>query len=108
VPVAVGARTLANLESTRNVALIAEQPITHRCYQLKGRMIARRDGGGDDQRLIERYMQELAEEFEKVGVPRRLSLRLNRWPAVAVDIRVDDVFDQTPGPAAGKPLGAAA
>jgi hypothetical protein len=104
VPRAVGARTLANIEATRDVAIVAEQPITHRSYQLKGRMVALREANEADRELIESYILELAREFEIVGIPRRLSLRFNRWPAVAVDVRVRDIFDQTPGPVAGKPF----
>lgn len=108
IPRAVGARTLANLEATRDVAIVASEPITHRSYQLKGRMIALREANEEDRERIEKYIHELAKEFEIVGVPRRLCLRFTRWPAVAVDVRVRDVFDQTPGPVAGQPLPGAA
>jgi hypothetical protein len=42
--------------------------------------------------------------LDSVGVPRRVSGRLAHWPAFAIDLRVEETFDQTPGPHAGTRL----
>jgi hypothetical protein len=44
-------------------------------------------------------------ELKAIGVPAALSQALITEPAVAVEIAVTDVFDQTPGPGAGAKIG---
>jgi len=39
--------------------------------------------------------------LERIGVPRRLVRNVTRWPAFAIEMRVEHVFEQTPGPNAG-------
>jgi hypothetical protein len=38
------------------------------------------------------------------GVPRRVTRSFAHWPAFAIEIDVDPVFEQTPGPRAGTRL----
>jgi len=47
-------------------------------------------------------LDRFADVLDLVGVPRRITRSLARWPAFAVDVEVDAVFDQTPGPRAGR------
>jgi hypothetical protein len=44
-------------------------------------------------------------ELTAIGVPSALGEAWIVEPTVAVEIAVTDVFDQTPGPAAGKKIG---
>jgi hypothetical protein len=37
-------------------------------------------------------------------VPRRLTRTVVHWPAFAVTIRVEEIYEQTPGPKAGTRL----
>ncbi len=46
----------------------------------------------------------LAEVLDRIGVPRRVTRSFAHWPAFAIEIDVDDVFEQTPGPRAGTRL----
>jgi hypothetical protein len=39
--------------------------------------------------------------LDSVGLPRGISRTMSRWPSFAVDIAVEAIFEQTPGPRAG-------
>jgi hypothetical protein len=44
------------------------------------------------------------EQLAAVGVSRTLSRRVAWFPSVAIEVRVSEMFEQTPGPNAGVPL----
>ena len=46
----------------------------------------------------------LADALDRIGVPRRVTRSFAHWPAFAIEIDVDQVFEQTPGPRAGTRL----
>jgi hypothetical protein len=52
-----------------------------------------------------RWHREFMAELTAIGVPSALGEAWIVEPTVAVEIAVTDVFDQTPGPAAGKKIG---
>jgi hypothetical protein len=49
-------------------------------------------------------LEALADVLDSIGVPRRLTRSVAHWPAFAIRIRVEQIFEQTPGPNAGSPL----
>jgi hypothetical protein len=104
VPVATGARTLANLRDNGRIAVCFSRAEDHRSVQLKGGVLSLRDGDGADREAIERYLSLLAQSLSVVGVPPRIVGRFGRWPAHAVRFRIEAVFVQTPGPGAGDSL----
>ncbi|HXU80292.1 MAG TPA: pyridoxamine 5'-phosphate oxidase family protein [Polyangia bacterium] len=108
LPAAVAARTAANLAVEPRIAVAAELPSAHVTRQLKG--IATRVLTAPDQRraLLDEGWEAFVQQCGTVGLPRRLLDRVVRWPVTEIHIRVNAVFDQTPGPGAGEPLGGAA
>ena len=106
ISAAHAARTLANAMATGRVAVCFTRPIDHRSMQLKGPVLELRDARDEERPLVERYTQRLSEILGEIGIPPRLILRIDRWPAHALRIRMEGVFVQTPGPGAGTPLGA--
>jgi hypothetical protein len=60
----------------------------------------------EDRPHILRYRIALAESWGIIGVPPRITLRMNHWPCYAVRLRVTSIYDQTPGPGAGGALAA--
>ncbi len=54
--------------------------------------------------LSRRWHREFVAELRAIGVPSTLSEAWIVAPTVAVEIAVTDVFDQTPGPGAGKKI----
>lgn len=106
VPDAWGERTLANLADNGRIAVSVAQPEDHRSVQVKGAMIAIRPGSEAERAAIDRYREALIAKFSVIGYPPSLFHRLNVWPCHVVRLRVEALFEQTPGPRAGVPLAA--
>jgi len=48
--------------------------------------------------------QGFMKQLDAIGLPSDATTTWSSWPCVAVRIKVTAVFNQTPGPQAGKPL----
>jgi hypothetical protein len=105
ISAAHAARTLANARANERVAVCFTRPADHRSIQVKGPVLEVRDAREEERPLVERYTERLAGILGEIGIPPRLILRIARWPAYALRLRMDGVFVQTPGPGAGTPLG---
>ncbi len=105
---ATAAETLENFRNNGRVAVCFSRAADHRSLQIKGSVISLRPADEEERRLILRYRGGLAETWGQIGIPPRITLRIAHWPAIAVRLSVETVFDQTPGPGAGGVLGAVA
>jgi hypothetical protein len=103
-PCAATSRTVRNLRDNGLVCATFCRPIDHKTLQIRGTVREVRDAGADDRCIQEQYRGGLAEQLGVVGVPRGVTRRMRFSPAVAIEIDVTEVFDQTPGPKAGMPL----
>ena len=95
----------ANLERNGAVAVGFSPPTIARAVQVKG--VATRVGEPEaaDLERVERHVRSFVAEAERIGAPAELSQRMFvREGLVAVDFSIDEVFDQTPGPTAGRRL----
>lgn len=101
---------LADLREHGRIAVVYSKPSTHRSIQVKGadaRIVPLREG---DWASICLYREALVQDITGLGYPAaviRSMLSVEREDMVAVTFTPDAVFQQTPGPDAGKPLGAA-
>src|SRR5262249_6848939 len=101
VPVATAHETIQNVATTKRLAITASNPPDHRTTQVKGTTIEVRLARDDEPSFVRGRLDAFVEVLEKFGFPRGLARRLAYWPAFAVTIRVDEIFEQTPGPQAG-------
>ena len=104
VPVQTAQETIANVATTRRIAVGVSQPLTHQSLQIKGATAGVRLARPDEAPLLQQTVETVAAILEEVGLPRRLSRAMNHWPAFAIDVVVEDIFEQTPGPNAGTPI----
>lgn len=104
VPIATSRDTLCNLATTRRIAVVVTKPIEHMSIQLKGTSRTARLARTDEEAFVRSRLDGLAEVLDRIGVPRRVTRSFAYWPAFAIEIDVDDVFEQTPGPRAGDRL----
>lgn len=104
VPAATAATTIANLRTNPRLAFTLSHVPTHRTVQIKGAVLAVRDGGPAERQLATQYRIKLAEELAFAGQAPANTLRLAIWPCWAVDVEIEVVYAQTPGPAAGVKL----
>lgn len=95
-------RTLANLAVNPRIAVTCSRMHDHRTYQLKGRVRAIAETTADDQAQQQRWLAAFIEQLAIIGTSRSTSRRWRLVPSVAVEIDVEEVFEQTPGPGAGR------
>ena len=73
--------------------------------QVKGVVTVVREPEAADLERVERHVRSFVAEAERIGAPVELSRRMFvRSGLVAVGFSIDEVFDQTPGPTAGRRL----
>jgi hypothetical protein len=100
-----GSRVRANLERNGAVAVGFSPPTIARAVQVKG--VASRVGDPEvaDLERVEQHVLLFVAEAERIGAPAELSRRMFvGTDLVAVEFSIDEVFDQTPGPTAGRRL----
>ena len=110
VPVATSGKTLDNLEANGEIAVTFSLPTNYRTFQVKGRHAAAAEPDSTDVEDVERHRDAFAMVNERMGLPRGRIEAFWRGEietsAVLVKIffAPEQVFDQTPGPSAGKKL----
>ena len=104
IPVATSHQAIQNIGTTKRLAVNVSHPIDHHSVQFKGTTSDARLARDDEAPLIRARIEAFADTLEAVGVPRRVARSVAHWPAFAVTMRVEQVFEQTPGPHAGTRL----
>jgi hypothetical protein len=92
-----------NLTDNGRFAVTIEEFPTHETYQFKGQYLRHRDAGAEDQRLVARIRERFARSVRSVltEIPEAVLRDVVLDPAVIVEMRVEEIFLQTPGPGAG-------
>lgn len=104
VPAATSHEIIANVATTRRVAVLVSHPISHNSVQFKGTTRGVRMAGESERMLIRERIDQFAAIIETLGLPPRITRSVVYWPAFAIDFDVVETFDQTPGPNAGAAL----
>ena len=100
---AASERTLANLRVNRRVSVSFCSPENYRTVQVKGWFRDVDDARSEDQAIIGRYQDAFVATVAKYGLSEVIR---NIWGAdpIRLSFEPESVFDQTPGPGAGRPL----
>lgn len=104
LPSGPAAASVEHLRAHATIAVTASRPIDLRTVQVKGRVVRVAAASDEERPLALAYREALATALERVGHDRSLTRRLAVWPCVSVELEIDAVFEQTPGPRAGAPL----
>jgi hypothetical protein len=104
VPAATGQETMANVATTRRVAISCTKPVSHSSIQIKGVTRGVKLAPPEDEAFVTQRLHEFADVLDLLGLPRKVTHRIAHWPAFAIDVSIEQLFDQTPGPRAGTPL----
>lgn len=104
VPAATGQETIANVATTRRIAIACTEPLSHQSIQIKGVSRGVKLAPPGEQELVRTRLHQFADVLAEIGQPRSVTYRVAHWPAFAIEVSVEEVFDQTPGPKAGFPL----
>jgi hypothetical protein len=98
------ARILADLEANGQAAVGFGRPVDDRACQVKGVFVGARDATEDERPKVLAQWDGFLDSLEKIGIPRAATRTWVTWPAVAIRLRANALFNQTPGPKAGAPL----
>ena len=104
VPAATGQETIANVATTRRVAIAATEPLSHAAVQIKGVSRGVKLAAASEEEFVRTRLHQFADVLAEIGQPRHVTHRVAHWPAFAIEVTVEEVFDQTPGPKAGSQL----
>lgn len=104
VPVATSHETIQNVGLTRRVAVTVTHPRDNFATQFKGTALEARLAREDEAAFVRSRLDAFADVLDRIGVPRRVTRGVAHWPAFAVTLRVEQTFEQTPGPNAGRPV----
>jgi hypothetical protein len=95
-------RARANLEATGRIAITVTDVETLRSAQVKGRVARFEPATAADDRAHERSFAALTEALHRAdGTDPVLFQTMEPGPLTAVVATLEEVYDQTPGPAAG-------
>lgn len=104
VPVDAARRALPRLRAHPEIAVLFDRPTEHLVRQVKGRFVRSRRARVAERAEVERQVEGFRTDLEAIGVPRALSAAWPLWPCTAIELRVTDVYDQSPGPGTGERL----
>jgi hypothetical protein len=94
-------RLLGDLESSGQAAVSVGRPIDERACQVKGGFVEARLADDGERRLVAGQWSAYQSALEQIGIPRVMSAAWPTWPAMAIRLRVTDLFEQTPRPGTG-------
>ena len=98
------ARLLPDLADNGRAAVSFGRPVDDRACQVKGDVVGVRPAALNERELIRAQFEGFLAGLERIGIPRAGAANWAQWPAVAIRLRATAVFEQTPGPAAGRPI----
>lgn len=106
MPLDRSAEVLADLRDNGQIAVVLSEPSSNQSIQVKGHDASVAPCGPDDPALAEAYLQGIVEELGQIGLTADVAHTILGHDAglVAVHFGIAAVFDQTPGPAAGRAL----
>ena len=104
LPVATSHDAIQSLARTKKLAVAATQMMESSATQLKGTAIETRLARDEEAAFLDESLEAFADKLAELGVPKRLARTAVHWPAFAVTIRVEEIYEQTPGPKAGTRL----
>lgn len=104
-PAAYSSALLACLAETATLAVVFSRPCTHVTIQLKGRCTGSAPASAADREVVEAYRVSFIEELVSLGYPPGFARAMvppadTAW--MAVGFVPETLFDQTPGPHAGR------
>jgi hypothetical protein len=106
VPKSVVEPHLLNLKNNGRMAFTAIFPGTHGSFQIKGQYQKHEDATETDHQMIERNLiawKELLTAFYGPAAATNYDTLIFK-PAVGITIKIEDIFNQTPGVGAGKKI----
>jgi hypothetical protein len=97
-------RVLPDLESNGLAAIVFARPMDERACQIKGTFVSVRPIADEERTAAAAQWNAFLGQLEYIGVPRVAAATWVTTPDLAIRLKVTAIFEQTPGPDAGKML----
>lgn len=97
-------QTLSDVRANGRIAVTIGHPVSYRSVQLKGTVIAHGDATESDDDWVRKHREAFVVATSLVGDPPETIRNLWLDDVTRLSFTVEQAFDQTPGPEAGKPL----
>lgn len=106
LPECESGQTYENLTDNGRIALTVVDGFSHRTYQFKGSFVGARPCTDNDRAVRDIYREKMIVHYRNYfhPIPDPFWRDFIVEPSNAVSLRVEQIFDQTPGPNAGKPV----
>jgi len=101
---AASARIVGDLHDNGQAAVSFGRPVDDKACQVKGVFVSVRDASDEERPFIAAQWDGFLAKLEQIGIPRAATRAWITWPVVAIRLRVNALFEQTPGPGAGAPM----
>ncbi|MBN4049643.1 hypothetical protein JYT36_00280 [Bacteroidales bacterium AH-315-N07] len=98
---------LKNLEDNGHIACTIGEPISHENYQFKGKFISSKKSDVVDEAFQDECIMKFVEQERKSGMPEealQVFSKIIYKPSIAITFKVEEIYNQTPGPGAGAKL----
>jgi Pyridoxamine 5'-phosphate oxidase len=95
---------LADVRDNARIAACFVNVLTFRSLQLKGRCVEVKDPEPDDWAWVDRHREAFTSDCEVALIPPEVCRHLWSMQVMRVRFVVDEFFDQTPGPGAGRAI----
>ncbi len=99
----VSDQSIKNIDDNKLVS-ITLCSLSYECYQFKGKCVHYEDSDNEDQGRVEKYMTEFNECLVKVGTKDGLVYKWPTKPCITIEMKVEEIFDQTPKIGAGNKI----
>jgi hypothetical protein len=97
-------RVLPDLKSNGQAAVVFARPTDERACQVKGTFVRTRRVTPEERVQAQAQWDSFLDNLEYIGIPRLSARTWISTADVAITLKVTGVFEQTPGPDAGKTL----
>jgi len=96
--------TLNNIEDNKLISINFANIFSSESYQFKGENIKFADCDETDQKRVDEYMSAFNDCLIKIGFTEDLIYKWPSNPCIAIEMKVEDIFDQTPRIGAGNKI----
>jgi len=106
IPKKLSEKTLSHLKQNARAAATVVDPNTHQTLQFKGSFVSSADCTESDMQVFYETMNGFGQVIERFFGAEALAQMqaFNLLPLVSITFKIEDIFNQTPGPGAGQKI----
>lgn len=91
-----GTRAIENIKDNKMMAVTLVNALNGEAYQLKGKCVKYAEANNEEHTMVENYLKEFNEIAVKIGLIDGLTFNWPHRPCWAIEMKVEEAFEQTP------------